>query len=169
MNTRMTCSLFVLLIGIATVAGCNKEPQSVGPTDPASENTTAENDPLDIPMTDEEIASLKQSVSSYADALTKIKSFRDKICAAVTSGDVHTSHRPLDELDVLLDHVTTVVRDSNIPKSQWETVNTSVQELRDLFSGLHAQIDAGEKADYEAIAADIAAALEKLDSAQPES
>ena len=74
------------------------------------------------------------------------------------------AHRPLDELDVVLEHVPEVARATNIPKTQWETVNTSAQALRESFNKLHAQIDAGEQPSYEAVAADIDAAISRLES-----
>ena len=78
------------------------------------------------------------------------------------------AHRSLDELDVVLEYLPTVARNNNIPKSQWENVNTSTQQIRESFNKLHAQIDGGEKVDYAAVAGDIDAALASLEGVQTE-
>jgi hypothetical protein len=41
-------------------------------------------------------------------------------------------------------------------------VNTAAQGLRDSFNAVHAQIDAGETPDYDAVAADVDSALARL-------
>ena len=164
MTKQITCIALVSLIGATMFAGCSKKSEPVSQTGTPSENTTVTHDPDDIPLTDEEIEALKQSVTSYADALSKIKSYRDTIRNAVIAGNPHKAHRPLDELDVVLEHLPTVARDNNIPRSQWETINTSAQQVRDLFNKLHAQIDGGQKGDYAAVASGIDSALASLES-----
>ena len=161
---------FTLLTLMATTlfTGCSKNSEPAIQTEAPSENTTVTHDPDDIPLTGQEIAALKQGVTSYADALSKIKAYRDTIRDGIAAGDPRKAHRPLDELDIVLEHLSTVARDNNIPKSQWETVNTSAQQVRDSFNKVHAQIDGGEKPDYAAVAGDIDAALASLENVQTE-
>jgi hypothetical protein len=159
-------SLIVLLSAfcVSFVVGCGSN-SSPAPNDTVqTEMDAAAPDPHDIPLTDEQKEALRQGLQNYPDAVAKINSYRDAIRDAVSAGTPTQAHRPLDELDVVLEHMPEVARSSNIPKTQWETVNTSAQALRDSFNKLHAQIDAGEQSSYEAVAADIDAAISRLES-----
>lgn len=166
MKSLVIPSVLVSLIAAALLGGCNKSSTPTSQTEAPGTATAAVHDSDDVPLTEEQIVSLKQGVTSYSDALTKIKSYRDTIRDGIAADDPHKAHRPLDELDVVLEFLPTVARDNNIPKSQWENVNTSAQQLRDLFNKLHAQIDDGEQADYAAVSAEIESALTNLESAQ---
>jgi hypothetical protein len=42
-------------------------------------------------------------------------------------------------------------------------VNTSAQQLRESFNKVHAQVDAGEEPDYQAVSGEIDAAIARLD------
>jgi len=166
MTNLVTRFTFVSLITATLLAGCGKNSEPAGQTKASSENTADTHEPVEIPMTDQEIEALKQGVTSYVDALAKIKSYRDTIRDVLAAGDPHSAHRPLDELNIVLELLPTVARDNNIPKSQWETVNTSAQEISDLFNQVHAQIDGGEKGDFAAVDAEIESALARLEAAQ---
>jgi hypothetical protein len=169
MTNQVTTFAIVSLLATTMFAGCSKTSEPASQTEAPGGNTAVTHDPDDIPLTDEEIETLKQGITGYADALSKIKSYRNIIRDAIAAGDPPKAHRSLDELDIVLEHMPTVARDNNIPKSQWETVNTSAQQVRDLFNKLHAQIDGGEKVDYEAVADDIDSSLARLEGAQPAS
>jgi hypothetical protein len=164
MLKELTRLAFLPLVGLVFSIGCG--PQSEPAPQSGSQAGTAApaHDPGDIPLTDAQKESLRQGVKSYADALTQIKSYRDTIRDAVAAGNPAKAHRPLDELDVVLEHLSTVARDHNVPRTEWETVNTSAQQLRDSFNKVHAQIDGGEKADYQAVSADIDAAIGRLEA-----
>lgn len=159
-------SVLMALVATTMLGGCSKSSAPMSHSEAPSPTATVAHDPDDIPLTQEQIKALKLTITSYPDALTKIKSYRDSIRDGIASGDPHKAHRPLDELDIVLEYLPNVARGNDIPKSQWETVNTSAQQLRDLFNKLHAQIDGGEKADYAAVAGEIDSALAKLESVQ---
>jgi len=169
MTNQVPCVYIVSLLAITVLTGCSKTSEPATQTEVPSENTTAAHNPDDISLTDSEIEALKQGVTSYTDALSKIKSYRNTIRDEIAAGDPHKAHRPLEELNAVLEHLPIVARDNNIPKSQWETVNTSAQQLRDLFNKVHAQIDGGEEVDYTAIAGDIDLVLAKLAGVEPSS
>ena len=166
MTTRITYLAIILLAAVIPFAGCSKQAETTSqPIEDAGKEPAA-HDPLDIPLTDAEIQALKQGLASYEDALGKIGSYRDSIRSALAAGDLHKTHRPLDELDLVLEHLPTVARDNDVPKSQWETVNTSAQQLRELFNEIHVRIDAGEESNYEAVAAEIDTAISRLQAVQ---
>ena len=154
-----------LVIGFGAAVGCTKDSETTAPTDTTAENVTAEH-PNDVPLSEEEIDALKNETASFDDALAKIESYRDTIRDAIAADEPPKSHRPLDELDVVLEHVPTAARNSQIPRSQWETINTTAQQIREMFNRVHAQIDAGESPNYDAVSDEIEAAIAKLRGAQ---
>lgn len=163
MTKRYSRLAVALLIGITSLVGCGQPPEPATPSDTGSGEDAAHVDPHDIPLTEADIEAIKTDLASYEDALAKIKEHRDAIRDAIAAGDPPTAHRPLDELDIVLEHLATVARENDVPKSAWETVNTSAQQIRELFNKVHAQIDAGKKPDYEAVSGEVDAALGALE------
>lgn len=164
MKVHCPCVPCAVLLCVASLVGCGKEASP--PATAVAETDAVESaeafDPHDILLTDAEIESLKGGLSSYEDALAKIDMFSKTIREAVTVGDAHQAHRPLDELDIVLEHLPTVAREHNIPKSEWETINTSAQRIRELFNQVHARIDNGESADFEGVVGEIESEIGKL-------
>ena len=153
------------VVGLIFSVGCGSQNEPAAESDPPAGAAAPAHDPDDIPLTEQQKESLRQGVRSYGEALGKIKSYRDTIRDAVAAGNPAKAHRPLDELDVVLEHLPTVARNHNVPRAEWETVNTSAQLLRDSFNKVHAQIDAGEKPDYQAVSGDVDAAIGRLEAA----
>jgi hypothetical protein len=164
MKKKLFTLASLLVVGLISFAGCGSQDAPASGSAPHAGASAPVHDPDDIPLTDAEKESLRHGVTSYADALTQIKSYRDMIRDAVAAGDPTKAHRPLDELDVVLEHLPTIARDNNVPRTEWETVNTSTQELRDSFNQVHAAVDAGEKPKYQAVSASIDAAIGRLDA-----
>ena len=152
------------LAGLAFFAGCGSSNEDAAPDSATVENEQPAHDPHDVPLTEEQKDALRQGVTGYADAIAKIKSYRDRIRDAVAAGNPPDAHRPLDELDVILEYMPTVARDTNVARTDWERVNTSAQQLRERFDQVHAQIDAGEQPNYDAVSADVDAAISRLES-----
>ena len=69
-----------------------------------------------------------------------------------------------DELDFVLDWLPEIAQDIDIPKEEWEEINTTSRELRDSFNKVHANIDEGKEPDYAAVDDEIDAAIERLDA-----
>ncbi len=150
--------VFTMFVGFGLLTGCG------GQGDKPSE---AESSSDDVPLTQEQITAIEDSIADYADALTKIKSFRDTIRDSVAAGNPTKAHRPLDELDVVLNHMSEVARDSSVPRSDWEAVNTNAQKLRELFNKVHANIDGGREPDYASVAEDIDKTIQSLEQIKP--
>lgn len=120
-------------------------------------------DSHDIPMTDKEKDQLKASIKDYQAALTRIKSYRDKIRTETTTGDPSLAHRSLDELELVLGWLPQIAEKSGMPKTKLEDMTKTAQQLQDLFDKVHEKIDAHQKPDYAAVANDIEAAIKKLE------
>lgn len=166
MNFRYTGLAALFLVAMIPFSGCSKQSETTSQPVAQTESEPAAQDPHDIPMTDAEVQAVQQSLTSYEVAVAKIKTYQDTIRTAIADGTPTHAHRALDELDVVLEHLPTVARDTDVPKSQWATVNTSAQAIRESFNKVHAQIDGGEKPDYQAVAADIDAAVSRLEAVQ---
>jgi hypothetical protein len=164
MITKFIMIATLSMPSVAIVTGCSSETSPKPKENVQTETTAQAPDPHDIPLTEEQKEALRQGLENYAHAVAKIKSYRDAIRDAVGAGTPPAAHRPLDELDVVLEHLPSVARANNVPKAEWETVNTSAQALRESFNKLHAQIDVDETPSYEAVAAKIDAAIAKLDA-----
>jgi len=105
--------------------------------------------------------------ATYTDALPQIRGYRDTIRTAIEAGTPGKAHRSLDELDFVLNKLPSIAKDSGVPIEQWETVNTTAQELRSLFNQVHSAIDAKREPDYKAVAEPIDQAIAKLEQVAP--
>lgn len=143
---------------VAFTLGCGKTemPKPSAPTGDAAAPTT---DNEDVAITEADV----KIPATYAEALPQIKGYRDTIQTAIEAGTPGKAHRPLDELDIVLKKLPSIAKDSGVPTEQWETVNTSAQELRKQFNKVHSSIDAKLKPNYEAVAEPIDQAIAKLE------
>jgi hypothetical protein len=101
--------------------------------------------------------------ATYAAALPQIKAYRDAIRKAVDGGKPHDAHRPLDELDIVLQKLAPIAKSSGIAIEHWETINLTARELRSLFNQIHAAIDENRPADYQGVAKPIDEAIARLE------
>lgn len=158
--TRNWIAISAMFLGaVISLPGCG----GGADTPEAKNGDAAQSDPHDVPLTDEEIAALKEENSKYQDAIASIKQYRDTIKQECEAGHPAKAHRPLDNLDVVLEHLPKAAQNSEIPKEKWEDVNTTSQKLRDLFNQVHANIDGGKEPDYASVADEVDAAIAKLE------
>ena len=153
---------FAVLLAACLFAGCAKN----GPAAPGTGSTaTAAHDPDSIPINEADI----KMPANYGEAISRIKAYRDTIRSAIEGGTPTEAHRSLDELDIVLNKLPALGRDSRVPKEQWEAVNTTSRELRNLFNELHSAIDEKREPDYAAVAKPIDQDIEKLSQLTPPS
>jgi hypothetical protein len=159
----MSLSLRSLIAAIVTIAflplvGCGqaeKQEDAIAETPAAAAEG---HDPDDVPITEADV----DIPAGYSDAIPRIESYRDKIRDAIAAGTPSKAHRPLDELDIVLKRLPSIAKDSGISKEQWETINTSAQDLRNSFNEVHSAIDEKREPDYQAVAEPIEQAIDKL-------
>ena len=120
----------------------------------------SESDPHDHPITEADV----EMPANYAEAVSRIKSYRDAIREGAGSDTPGLAHRPLDELDIVLRKLPAIARDSGVPPEKLETINLSARELRDLFNQVHEAIDENRAADFPAVADKIQEAISRLET-----
>src|SRR3972149_1485185 len=101
-------------------------------------------DPHDATITE---ADVKKPVD-YQDAVIRIKQYRDRIERDTATDTPGLAHRPLDELEIVLKWLPGIARESNVPKSQWESINTAGMRLRESFEKVHQNIDEKKSPDF---------------------
>lgn len=148
---------------LVLVSGCgdtNPEPASA-PASPAPApqvGGTAPGDPDDVAITEADV----KRPTDFADAVTRIKGYRDSIRDEIAAGRPTKAHRALDELDIVLNWLPEIARDGNVPKERWEAVNTTAQQIQELFNKVHSNIDAKKDPDYASVSKDIDEAVGRL-------
>lgn len=156
-----TVRLAFVFASLSGLVGCGgSTPEATAPPDgstpaPAAETAT---DPDDVPITEADVA----RPGDYPEALTRIEGYRDTIRDEIAAGRPTKAHRALDELDIVLNWLPEIARDSGVPKEHWEAVNTTAQEIRELFNQVHSRIDAGQDPDYGAVSGSIDQAIGSL-------
>ena len=108
-----------------------------------------------------------QMPANYAEAVSRIKSYRDAIREAAGSATPTAARRSLDEVDIVLRKLAAIARDSGVPAENLETVNLLARELRDLFNKVHAEIDAKRPANFDAVSAQMDQAIGRLEAVVP--
>lgn len=160
----------VAFVALGLMIGCGQNEQANTRDDAPGEQADGEAapDPHDVPLTEEEIAQLKQDTARYEDAIEHIQQYQATIQHETTAGEPAKAHRALDNLDVVLERLPEAARDSGVPKEKWQEVNETAQKLRDLFNQVHTNIDAGEAPNYEAVEDEIERGVGALAAIQPE-
>ncbi|MBX7075468.1 MAG: hypothetical protein K1X71_20185 [Pirellulales bacterium] len=139
-----------LIALLFSLVGCEK---------PSASKAPVTIDPHDVPITEADVT----LPANFAEAIPRIKGYRDSIRQLITAGTPAQAHRDLDELDIVLNKLPSIAKDSGVPNEQWESINLAAQELRASFNELHAAIDAKREPDYAAVAASIDQAIAKLE------
>jgi len=151
-------TVFCLLLCGPILSGCNKSdvPKKEVPQGQAVTASADEFHPP--PITAEDV----ERPASFRDALPQILGYRDSIRGFIDAGEPHSTHVPLDELDFVLSWLPELAQADNLPRTSWEPINTTAQEIRELFNQVHARLDAHEDAHYEEISDDVDKAINRL-------
>ena len=159
------CFQSSLIVAVSLcLSGCGQSaPESAAPAPsaPIASTTPAPKavpDPDDVPIKAADVAKPK----NYADALTRIEGYRNTIRDEIGAGRPTKAHRGLDELDIVLNQLPSIARDSGVPKELWEKVNTTAKAIRDLFNQVHSRIDDKKEPDYGSVSTAIDKAISDL-------
>ena len=161
------CFQSSLIVAVSLcLSGCGQSaPESPKPalSAPIASTTPApkaapDPDPDDVPIKAADVAKPK----NYADALSRIEGYRNTIRDEIGAGRPTKAHRGLDELDIVLNQLPSIARDSGVPKELWEKVNTTAKAIQDLFNQVHSRIDDKKEPEYGSVSTAIDKAISDL-------
>ncbi len=167
MSKKIQYAVSAVLLCVGVSSGCNKSEPKVSrvetpQTDTTSDLSQATPNPSEEdhppPITAEDV----ERPATFRDAIPRIIGYRDSIQGFIDAGAPHSTHIPLDELDFVLSWLPELAQEDNIPRSFWEPINTTAQEIRELFNKVHARLDAEEEANFEEVAKDVDKAISRL-------
>jgi hypothetical protein len=169
MRSFLTMWLFAALTSAGFIAGC--APRTQDPSVDSGNGTPAahapeHHDPHDVPITEEQKAELRQQTAQYPAAVAKIKELRDVTEEETRNGipeRPYQVHQALDKVDLVLQWLPGIARDSAVPKEHWEAVATTANDLRSLFEEVHQNIDNRTEPDFAAVAGEIDRKIARLE------
>ena len=156
----VTASVFLMCV---VLVGCSQPEQSDGAGGSAQTNGgdhAEEFDPHDVVITEDDV----ERPADFKDALARIKKYRTDIETAAGGDTPGLAHRPLDELDYVLQWLPTIAKNSEVPKEHWKTINTAAGELRELFEKVHLNIDNKVDPDFASVQEPIDAKICELET-----
>lgn len=120
-------------------------------------------DPDDVPITAEDVDMPK----CYRDAVQRVKTYRDQIESAIAANTPGKAHRPLDELEFVLEAMPYLARNDGVPKRQWETIVVAAEDISESFNQVHAAIDDHREPNYGDVARPVEDAIQRLAAVIP--
>jgi len=106
---------------------------------------------------------------SYDEAVKELAAMRDKIRDAFAKEDVDTAHGPLHEVGHILEHLPELAEKAGHPKEVLDSVTEHSDKLFDLFDKVDRKLHGETGAAYDEVAADVDAALAKLEHPEAKS
>jgi hypothetical protein len=173
MNVRFS---FVVLLGVTVVSlgfviGCGQQNQAGSDQNAvqlANDGDQADEvDPHDVPLTEEQKLRLREETAKFADAVARIKKFRDTVQKETKGGlpeNPFEAHQALDRADLVVQWLPEIARDSDVAKEHWETVTTAANELREAFDKVHQNIDNKTDPDYGSVEQQMDAKIAALEA-----
>lgn len=157
--------LFVGIFSLLSMTGCGQgeapQPPAAGGDQAApvaGEAAEKEYNPHDVPITEEQKQQLRQEAAKFPDAVDRIQQFRVQVEEETKNGipeNPYEAHQALDRVDLVLQWLPEIARDSTVPKENWEEINTTANELRALFEKVHQNIDNKQNPDFASVQQDI--------------
>ncbi len=162
--TGVVITSFCLAVGCSQKA--SQEGGKAGGEGSAADTAEKEYNPHDAPITEQQKAKLKEETAKLSGAVAKIKEFRDAIEEETKRGipeNPYQAHQSLDQVDLVLQWLPQIARDSDVPKEHWEEINTMANDLRTLFEKVHQNIDDQQHPDFPSIAPAVDQKIARLD------
>jgi len=103
-------------------------------------------------------------------AVAELTEMRDRVRDAILDGDPNDAHDPLHDVGELLEAIPDIAAETDLPKEEWDAVNTANDELFDAFGAIDKAFhtkDGDKKAAYEGVAEQLDGAIEAIRSRLP--
>lgn len=173
--SRDFCALASALVSLILMAGCNQsgtQPSSPSTDSAVDQAGEGDYDPHDAPLTEEQKLQLREQADQFPKAVEMIKEFRTTTEEETKNGipeNPFNVHQALDRVDLILQWLPEIARDSDVPKEHWEEVTTTANDLRTLFEKVHQNIDNQQEPDFASVAGEIDEKIVRLaEIAQPQ-
>ncbi|MBC8869216.1 MAG: hypothetical protein H8E44_07350 [Planctomycetes bacterium] len=156
------------LISFALLAGCGQsdpEPSVADDGTPSAETGGDDYNPHDVPITEEQKQQLREQVADLPKAVEVLQQLRDAMERETKDGipeNPFEAHQALDKADLVLSWLREIARDSGVPKEHWAEVNTTANDLRNLFEKVHQNVDNKQDPDFASVAGEIDAKIARL-------
>jgi len=155
-------------IGFALLAGCGQsdpEPSAADDGTPAAEAGDDEYNPHDVPITEEQKQQLFEQVAQFPKAVEVLQQLRDATERETKDGipeNPYEVHQSLDKADLVLTKLPDIARDWGVAREHWAEVNTTANDVRNLFEKVHQNVDNKQDPDFASVAGEIDAKLARL-------
>lgn len=100
-------------------------------------------------------------------AVVELTEMRDAIRDAILDGEPNDAHDPLHEVGDLLEAIPDIAAETDLPKEEWDAVNTANEELFAAFGTIDKSFhvkDGDKQATYEEVAEKLDGAIEAIRS-----
>ncbi len=160
--------LSLAFAGIVFLAGCgpsDQEPPATGGGTPAAETGDDDYNPHDVPITEEQKQQLREQAVDLPKAVEILQQLRDATERESKDGipeNPYKVHQSLDKADLVLSWLREITEDSGVAKEHWEEINTTANDLRNLFDKVHQNVDNKQDPDFASVAEEIDAKLARL-------
>ena len=124
-------------------------------------------DPHDVPITDEQKQQLREETAKFTDAVAKVKELRDAVERETQNGipaNPFDAHQALDTADFIVPRLPKIAQDSEIPMEQLETINVAAKAIRECFEQVHQNIDDKADPDFASIQEEMDAKIAELEA-----
>jgi hypothetical protein len=173
MKVRFSLVTF-LCVGFASLGiltGCGQQSREPSSQDGGQAGDSGaqqgEVDPHDVPLTEKQKQQMREETAKFAGAVAKVKQLRDAVEQETKDGlpeNPFEVHQALDRVDLVVQWLPEIARDSGVPKEHWKTVNMAANELRELFEQVHQNIDDKADPDFASLKQRIDAKLTELEA-----
>lgn len=156
-----TSNFFIFgFLAVAVLIGCGETSKQEVNQQSDANRTTSEQGQDEGHITADDV----ERPTNYADAVVRITSYRDSIRDEIAAGRPDMAHRPLDEMNFVVEWLPEIAQHSNVPKKNWEALNVAAQTIRMLLDKVHERIDKGEDPNFNSVADGIEESLSTLSS-----
>jgi hypothetical protein len=163
----MYCVLTLLCVGVASLAGCGQsdQPPATGGDAPTARSGDDDYNPHDVPITEEQKQQLREQAADLPKAVEILQQLRDATERETKDGipeNPYEVHQSLDKADLVLSWLPKIAEDSGVAKEHWAEVNTTANDLRNLFEKVHQNVDSKQDPDFASVAGEIDAKITRL-------
>ena len=142
--------------------GCTP-PAAVEPTSSNTSSNTSTNKP---PMAADELEHAHEGdhvhAETYPEAVAMVDGLREKIRDAFAKGEGMSADEAVHEIGHVLEDMAMLAKKASLSEADQVSVGTAVESLLDAFEKIDEKLHGGDGVDYDAVAAEIDAALVTL-------